>query len=70
MLLAHLRWNFSEGWMHTPYVIISVKQTTRSLCGNNFYLTKGVLKEDKLLKKDNGVSQNKVQILIQDCPTP
>lgn len=69
MLLAPLRWNFSDGWMHTPYVTISVKQTTTSLCGNYFYLTKGVPKEDKLLKKDNGVSQNKVQILIQDCPT-
>lgn len=44
MLLAHLRWNFSEGWMHTLYVISSVKQATGSLRGNYFYLTKGVLR--------------------------
>lgn len=54
--------------MHTPYVITSVKQTTRSLCGNYFYLRKGVLNEDKQLKKYNGVSQNKVQILVQAWP--
>lgn len=51
MLLTHLRWSFSEDWMHIPYVISSEKQTTESLCGNYFYLTKGVLRRTNYWKR-------------------
>lgn len=54
-----------------PYIIISEKETPRNLCCKIALLfDQRRSKEDQLQKKDDSVSQNKVQILIQKglCP--
>lgn len=56
--------------MPMPYIDISEKQTPKSLCCKTIFLSeKRRSKEDRLQKKDDGVSQNKVQIQKAFCPT-
>lgn len=72
MLLTQLRPNLLEGWMHMSCIIISENQTPTSLCCEVTFLSdRSRSKQDKLHSKNDGVSQNKVQILILKglCPT-